>query len=50
VVPFLSWGAFWVHNNVSRTKSAIAATLAVIFGMLAYGMSVFLTYSNAGPG
>jgi hypothetical protein len=50
VVPFLSWGAFRVHNNVSRTKSAIAATFAVIFGMLAYGMSVFLTYSNAGPG
>jgi len=50
LVPFLSWGAFRVHNNVSRTRSAIAATLSVVFGMLAYGMTVFLSYFNAGPG
>ncbi len=50
VVPFLSWGAFRVHNNVSRTRSAVAATLSVVFGMLAYGMTVFLSYFNAGPG
>jgi TIR domain-containing protein len=49
-VPFACWGAFRIHHGVSRARSAIALALSAVLGLIAYGVSVFLSYVNAGPG
>jgi hypothetical protein len=50
VVPFAGWGAFRVGHQVSRLRSAAAALLALVFGLVAYVASVLLSYLNGGPG
>jgi hypothetical protein len=49
VVPFVGWGAFRVRHQVSRWRSAAAAVIAIVLGMLAYSASVLLSYTKASP-
>jgi hypothetical protein len=50
VVPFIGWGAFRIRHEVSRWRSAAAAILAVVLGMIAYAATILLSFTNAGPG
>jgi len=50
VVPFACWGAFRIQHGLSRPRSAVAAAFAVVLGLLVYGVTVLLTFVNAGPG
>jgi hypothetical protein len=50
VVPFACWGAFRARHEVSKMRSATAAALALILGMLAYAMTVVLSFADVVPG
>jgi len=50
LVPFVCWGAFRVQNRVSRMRGWIAASLSLILGILAWAVTVSLSYFTIGPG
>jgi cell shape-determining protein MreD len=49
-VPFICWGAFRIRNQASRLQSAFVAALTLVLGVLAYAVTLFMSYASVGPG